>query len=456
VAEDQSTIQQAAQASDQLTGQRVQLLNQYSDAQLTARKNKFNPVRQAAQFKDQFALLSGASNADIARNQVDLKNQEVRNLVGVNKSTGQDFSVQELKDRKSALETRRGELDINNENAQQEMANLTTEIKAVDEAMNVLANNTAEASAALAEFEEKAKKRNVDRQNALGFVLGSDQEREGAVKRQKALEALQSGNINYNNLTEEERSSLSGAIENERQRDPKKAAELEKQILLGAASDRGDLALQQFQSGGNLGAMTEQDRGEIKKRLEAERSQAESSGVTRGARKAKKALGRFDRATEKLGVDTGGYTDFAKNKIEELAQTPQEFADSAPEKEKIEKALQTNAEAAGYFNDQDKQVITDISNAFNSLNESVKQLGNIDFGSINFDPALQAAQTFEKAANLLASAQVNIQGNVTVTGAVSGGGGGANDAVLTSVQSVVDKALSDFATANNMNYSKLT
>jgi hypothetical protein len=456
VSEGKNIVSQGAAASDELTNQRVGLLNQYSDAKLTARKNKFNPIRQAAEFKDQFDLLSGASNADIARNQVDLKNQEIRNLVGINRSTGQDFSVQELKDRKSALETRRGELDINNKNAQQEMANLTTEIKAVDEAMNVLANNTAEASAALAEFEEKAKKRNVDRQNALGFVLGSDQEREGAVKRQKALEALQSGNINYNNLTEEERSSLSGAIENERQRDPKKAAELEKQVLLGAASDRGDLALQQFQSGGNLGAMTEQDRGEIKKRLEAELTQAEKDGDTKGARKAKKALGRFDRATEKLGVDTGGYTDFAKNKIKELAQTPAEFAENAPEKAQLEKALQTNAEAAGYFNDQDKQVITDISNAFNSLNESVKQLGNIDFGSINFDPALQAAQTFEKAANLLASAQVNIQGNVTVTGAVSGGGGGANDAVLTSVQSVVDKALSDFATANNMNYSKLT
>ncbi|MFN9301688.1 MAG: hypothetical protein ACK6DA_02845, partial [Candidatus Kapaibacterium sp.] len=146
---------QAAQAADQLTGQRVQLMNQYSDARLTARKNRFNPVRQSAQFRDQYASLSGATATDLAARQVDLKNQEVRNLVGVNKSTGQDYSVQELTDRKSKLEERRNELDINNKNAQQEMANLTTEIKAVDAAMNVLSTNTADAALALTKFEER-------------------------------------------------------------------------------------------------------------------------------------------------------------------------------------------------------------------------------------------------------------------------------------------------------------
>ena len=452
VSEDQGTVLQAAQAADQLTGQRVQLMNQYSDARLTARKNRFNPVRQSAQFRDQYASLSGATATDLAARQVDLKNQEVRNLVGVNKSTGQDYSVQELTDRKSKLEERRNELDINNKNAQQEMANLTTEIKAVDAAMNVLSTNTADAALALTKFEERLRARAVDRKGALEFALGSDQQREQIQKRQQALKALETGQINYSQLTEEERGSLSAAIENERQKDPKKAEELEKQVLLGTADARGDASLQQFQAGGNISNLSDIDRGEIKKRLEEQLANAEQSGDSRQARKARRALDKFGKATERLGVDTSGY-EFEGKKISELALRTDEVAATAPEKDQLEKALKTNEEAAQYFNDQDKQVITDISNAFNSLNESVQQLGKIDFGSINFEPAIAAAQTFEKAASLLASAKVNIEGNVTVTG---GGGGGANDAVLASVQSVVDKALSDFATANNMNYSKLS
>lgn len=459
IAEGRSIVSQGAEASDQLTGQRINLLNQYSDAKLTERRNRFIPIQQSAEFRDQFEALSGASSVDLAARQADLKKQEVRNLVG----TGivGDYSVQELIDKRSKLGARRDELDINNKNAQQEMANLTTEIKAVDEAMGILSSDTTRAALALTKFEEATKKRNVDKQNALSFALGSDEQREGLIRRKQALNALETGNINYGQLTEEERADLSSAIENERQRDPKKAEELEKKVLLGMDAARGDTLLQQFKAGGNIANISEIDRGEIQKRLNDELKIAEQGGKSKDIRRAKKNLDRFGKSIDQLGilggVDTSGSEDFAGNKIADLAKTQQEFAATAPEKAELDQALKTKEEAAQYFNDQDKQIITDISNAFNSLNESIKQLGQIDFGSINFDPAIQAAQTFEKAANLLSSAKVNIEGNVTVTGAVTGGGsGGANDAVLASVQSVVDKALTDFATANNMNYSKLS
>jgi len=459
IAEGKNIVSQGAEASDQLTGQRINLLNQYSDAKLTERRNRFIPIQQSAEFRDQFEALSGASSVDLAARQADLKKQEVRNLVGT--GIGGDYSVQELIDKRSKLGARRDELDINNKNAQQEMANLTTEIKAVDEAMGILSSDTTRAALALSKFEEATKKRNVDKQNALSFALGSDEQREGLIRRKQALKALETGNINYGQLTEEERADLSSAIENERQRDPKKAEELEKKVLLGMDAARGNTLLQQFKAGGNIANISEIDRGEIQKRLNDELKIAEQGGKSKDIRRAKKNLDRFGKSIDQLGilggVDTSGSEDFAGNKIADLAKTQQEFAATAPQKAELDQALKTKEEAAQYFNDQDKQIITDISNAFNSLNESIKQLGQIDFGSINFDPAIQAAQTFEKAANLLSSAKVNIEGNVTVTGAVTGGGsGGANDTVLASVQSVVDKALTDFATANNMNYSKLS
>jgi uncharacterized protein YdcH (DUF465 family) len=412
------SVAQAAQALDELTAQQIDAVNQYASQSVSNKRADFQRRTGVAQnFLEQFGAMRGDNAVQQAERRARFSRIEVENLAGT--SNAQDIIARR--------EQVRGELS-SLDASDPKFAKLAEESVRLTEALKMLSENTDQAALAMAQIEEENRQRGVKRNKLVDFLTGGKEDKEAFMRQEQARAALESGKIDYSRLTERDLGDIRGAIEYQREIDPKKAEELEKNLINAAVKPMEAGLTNAYMKGQvKLGDLTADQRGSIRKEL-----------VRTGK---DRAVDKFDErvAKGKFEVNEKGIT-FSGTAVSDLAQTNPEFLKDR-EKQVME-GLTNQNDAALAIKSDESAALGDLQGILRGIENSMKGLGNLDFSKVNFKPIEDAAKTIERAANTIANASITVQGDVNVKQAAGANFDRIND-FHSSVQQTVTKAVHD-------------
>lgn len=433
------SVAQAAQALDELTAQQIDAVNQYATQSVANRRANYQRTSGVMQgFYEQFGAMRGDDPVRQAERRARYSRLAVEDLAGT-------ADANAIAERRAQVQKELGATDASDPR----FAALTEESVKLTEALKMLSENTDDASVAMAKIEEETRQRDVKRGQLVDLLTGGKEDRESFMRQEQARAALESGNIDYNRLTERDLGDIRGAIERQRAIDPKKAEQLEKNLINSALRPMEQGLTNAYSSGQvDLNKITAEQRGSIRRELER---RAKETGKDR-------ALNKFNERIRKqnLEVAEGGIT-FGGAAVSGLAQTREENLKGR--EQEVNAALGNQQNAAAAIKSDENAALGDLQNILQGIANSMAGLGNLDFSKINFRPIEDAARTIEKAANTIANASITLNVNQSVaTNQEAARNDSVNNTIAMNndkIRNLINMAMNNFARGNNFIYTNI-
>jgi hypothetical protein len=430
------SVAQAAQALDELTAQQIDATNQYATQSVANRRVNYQRTSGVMQgFYEQFGAVRGDDPVRQAERRARYSRLAVEDLAGT-------ADANTIAARRAQVQQELGATDASDPR----FAALTEESVKLTEALKMLSENTDDASVAMAKIEEETRQRDAKRGQLVDLLTGGKEDRESFMRQEQARAALESGNIDYNRLTERDLGDIRGAIERQRAVDPKKAEQLEKNLINSALRPMEQGLTNAYSSGQiDLNKITAEQRGSIRRELER---RAKETGKDR-------ALNKFNERIRKqnLEVAEGGIT-FGGAAVSGLAETKEE--DLKGREGEVNAALGNQQNAAGVIKSDENAALGDLQSILNQIANSMAGLGNLDFSKINFRPIEDAAKTIEKAANTIANASITLNVNQSVaTNQEAARNDSVNNTIAMNndkIRNLINMAMNSLARGNGFNY----
>jgi hypothetical protein len=433
------SVAQAAQALDELTAQQIDAVNQYATQSVANRRANYQRTSGVMQgFYEQFGAMRGDDPVRQAERRARYSRLAVEDLAGT-------ADANAIAERRAQVQKELGATDASDPR----FAALTEESVKLTEALKMLSENTDDASVAMAKIEEETRQRDVKRGQLVDLLTGGKEDRESFMRQEQARAALESGNIDYNRLTERDLGDIRGAIERQRAIDPKKAEQLEKNLINSALRPMEQGLTNAYSSGQiDLNKITAEQRGSIRRELER---RAKETGKDR-------ALNKFNERIRKqnLEVAEGGIT-FGGAAVSGLAQTKEENLKGR--EQEVNAALGNQQNAAAAIKSDENAALGDLQNILQGIANSMAGLGNLDFSKINFRPIEDAARTIERAANTIANASITLNVNQSVaTNQEAVRNDSINNTIAMNndkIRNLINMAMNNFARGNNFIYTNI-